>query len=117
MQNPAVQVTVNHLLNIRTVETILPLKPVLIDLLERFKMVLNALVIWSALGIALPINGCRDEYRHLSQILPKALFHRNTHAKMTERKMIPKNYHLLDDDHRQDTICLLSCINPLGFSR
>ncbi len=88
MQNPAVQVTVNHLLDIRTIKSILPLKLVLIDLLERFKMVLNALVIWSALGIALPVNRFRHEYRHLSQILSKVLFHRNTHAKMTERKTI-----------------------------
>jgi hypothetical protein len=88
VQDSAIQITVNHLPNIRTIKSILPLKPVLIDLLEHFKMVLNALVIWSALGFALPINGCRHEYRHLSQILPKDLFHRNTHAKMTERKTI-----------------------------
>ena len=84
MQNAAVQVAINHLLDIRTVEAILPLKPVLVDQLKRFKMVL------SALGIALPLNRCRHEYRHLSQIMPKALFHRNTHAEITKRKTILK---------------------------
>ncbi len=83
MQNPAVQVTANHLLDIRTIKAILSLKPVLVDLLERFKMIFNALVIWSALGIALPVNRCWHEYRRLSQILPKALSNRNTYAKMT----------------------------------
>jgi hypothetical protein len=37
VQNPTVQVTVNYLLDIRTVKAILPLKPVLINLLERLK--------------------------------------------------------------------------------
>jgi len=51
MQNSTVQVTVNHLLYIRTEESILPLKPVLINLFELLKMVLNAFVIQSALGL------------------------------------------------------------------
>jgi len=42
------------------------------------------------LGIALPVNRCRHEYRHLSQILPKALFDRNTYAKTTEQKAYPE---------------------------
>jgi len=37
MQNSAVQISINHLPNIRTVESILPLKPVLVDLFKRFK--------------------------------------------------------------------------------
>jgi len=45
VQNATVQVTVNYLLDIRTVEAILPLKPVFVDLFKGFKMVFNALVI------------------------------------------------------------------------
>jgi len=45
MHNAAVQVAVYHLLDIGPKEALLPLKPVLIDLLEGFKMALNALVI------------------------------------------------------------------------
>jgi len=56
MQNSTVQVTVNHLLYIRTEESIFPLKPVLINLFEPFKIVFNTLVIWGALGFALPID-------------------------------------------------------------
>jgi hypothetical protein len=66
MQNSTVQVTVNHLLDIRTEKSILPLKPVLLNLFELFKMFLNALVIRSALGFALPVNRRRHKYRRLS---------------------------------------------------
>jgi len=90
MQDSAVQVPANHLPDIRSIKAILPLKPVFVDLLERFKMVLNALVIWCAPGIALPVNRCRHEYRHLSEILPNTLFHRNTHARLTKLKAYPE---------------------------
>jgi len=49
-------------------------------------MVLNALVIWSPLGIALPVNRRQHEYRRLSEIMPNALSHRNTHAKIAQHK-------------------------------
>ncbi len=48
VQNAAVQVTANHLPNVWTVESILPLKPVLVD--------------W-------------HKYRHLSEMVSKALSH------------------------------------------
>jgi hypothetical protein len=35
---------VNHLPDIRAIKAILPLKPVFVDLLERFKMIFNAVV-------------------------------------------------------------------------
>jgi hypothetical protein len=61
-------------------------KPVFVNLLEHLKMVLNALVIWSPLGIALPVNRCRHEYRCLFEVMPNALSHRNTHARVTKLK-------------------------------
>jgi hypothetical protein len=42
MQNSTIQVTVNHLLYIGTEEPVLPLKLLLINLLELLKMLLNA---------------------------------------------------------------------------
>jgi hypothetical protein len=56
MQNPTVQIAVNHLLYIRTEESIFLLKSFLINLFELFKIILNTLVIWGALGFALPID-------------------------------------------------------------
>jgi len=56
MQNPTVQIAVNHLLYIRTEEPVFPLKPVLINLFEPFKIVFNTLVIRGALRFALPVN-------------------------------------------------------------
>ena len=44
MQDSAEQVPVNHLPDIRAIKAILPLKPVFVDLLERFKMIFNAVV-------------------------------------------------------------------------
>jgi hypothetical protein len=109
VQNAAVQAAVNHLLDIRTVKTILSLKPICIYLFKRFKVVLYALVIWRALRIALPVNRCRHEYRNLSQIMSKALFHRNTHAKITKRKTILKNQQNLKQLTKQSRSTMRDC--------
>jgi hypothetical protein len=68
MHDSAVQVPVNHLPDIRVIKAILPLKLILIDLFERFKMVLDALVIWGALGIALQVNRGRHGYHYSGSI-------------------------------------------------
>ena len=46
VQNPAVQVPVNDLFYVWPEESILPLEPFIIDLLEGFKMIFNMLIIW-----------------------------------------------------------------------
>jgi hypothetical protein len=56
MEDAAIEITINYLFNIRTKKTILFGKTVVVNLLELFKMVLNALVIWGALGFMLPVN-------------------------------------------------------------
>ena len=65
MQNPAVQVAVNDLFYVWPEESILPLEPFIIDLLEGFKIVLHALVIGRVSGIALSVYGFRHVSFHL----------------------------------------------------
>ena len=44
MQDSAEQVPVNHAPEIRAIKAMLPLKPVFVNPLERFKMIFNAVV-------------------------------------------------------------------------
>ncbi len=45
VQDSAIQIAVNHLLHIRPEKSVLFRKTLVIDLLQRFKMTLNALII------------------------------------------------------------------------
>ena len=59
VQNPAVQVSINHLFNVRAKKTVLPLEPLIIDLLEGFKMILHTLIVGRVLRVALAVYGFR----------------------------------------------------------
>jgi len=109
MQNSTVQVTVNHLLYIRTEESIFPLKPVLINLFEPFKIVFNTLVIWGALGFALPIDRFWDEYRRLSNKIVKAVSTAILMPIMIEFRPCSGKHHILYYVHQPDTNCNISC--------
>lgn len=46
MQDSAVQITINYLLDVGAEKTVPPLEPVAIDHFECLEMVLHALVVW-----------------------------------------------------------------------
>lgn len=57
LQNAAIQVAVDDLLDVGTQETVLPWKPVVIDLFESFKIIFHALIVGRILRFALTVNG------------------------------------------------------------
>ena len=59
LQNSAVKIPVNNLLDIRAKKNILPAEAFFINLLEGFKMILHTLIVRRALGIALAAYGFR----------------------------------------------------------
>lgn len=80
MQDSAVQITINYLLDVGAEKTVPPLEPVVIDHFECLEMVLYALVVWRVLGIALSVYGFRHGLFHSLASGNKTMFHRNTHA-------------------------------------
>jgi hypothetical protein len=64
-QNAAIQVAVNDLLDVGSQETILPWKPLVINLFEGFKIVFHALIVWRVLGDSLAVYGFRHAVLHL----------------------------------------------------
>jgi hypothetical protein len=64
-QDATVQITVDHLLEIRTKETVSPFKPLFIHHLKRLKVVFYALVVWGVFRMAPAIYGFGHEALNL----------------------------------------------------
>ncbi len=62
MQNLSVQVTIDHLSDIRTKEPIRSFKPLFVDVFKGQEMIFHALIIHRPLGIALPMDRCGHGY-------------------------------------------------------
>jgi len=62
MQIAAVEITVNDLHDIRSEKAILPLKPILINLLKGLEMILNAPVVSRTMRIARMVNRGRTHH-------------------------------------------------------
>jgi len=62
MRNPAVQIAIDHFLDIRAKGTVCPPKSVFIDVFEDLEMVFDTLVIRRALGVALTVNSSGHRY-------------------------------------------------------
>jgi hypothetical protein len=80
MQHPAIQVTINYLLDVGAEKTVPLLEPVVIDHFECLEMVLHALVIWRVLGIALSVYGFRHGLPHPLAVENKTIFNSNMRA-------------------------------------
>jgi len=64
MEDAEIKISVNDLFHIGSEKAILLGKTVIVSLLKSFEMILNALVVRCALGIALSVYGLQHELSH-----------------------------------------------------